>query len=355
MTEAMPVTFEDETITLDALQALHDQTGISGVPVAIERPASPGYGADGIELNADGISHRYVVECKRYADRREVAAQAKSRLSMFKQPGLLIAPYISKEIAEYCRQIDLQFIDTHGNAYLHSPGMRVYIKGEKDPSISMTIGRATGANPTALRIHFVLLCLPSMVNASFREIKESAGVSLGAVSAAFEDLKRRGFLIETGRGRERKLLDPSRLFEEWVTTYAIALRPKLKSRRFSAPDPDWWRTLRLDPQEAVWGGEVAAEQITGYLKPAAQTLYVVPAALNGFLRNLVSTHRLRADPQGQVEILEKFWNLPLEPNNPDVAPPVLVYADLMATLDPRNIEVAKMIRDRLQDAAFHQA
>lgn len=38
----------------------------------------------------------------------------------------------------------------------------------------------------------------------------------------------------------------------------------------------------------------------------------------------------------------KFWNFPTKP---DIAPPLLVYADLVATAEPRNLEVAKMIYD----------
>ena len=66
-------------------------------------------------------------------------------------------------------------------------------------------------------------------------------------------------------------------------------------------------------------------------------------------------NRLRADAQGDIEILDAFWNLPPTTDYPDVVPPILAYADLIATLDPRNIEVAKLIREKYIDDAFHQA
>jgi hypothetical protein len=68
----------------------------------------------------------------------------------------------------------------------------------------------------------------------------------------------------------------------------------------------------------------------------------------------VADHRLRADPNGNVQILDAFWNLPDDPEHPDVAPPILVYADLVATLDPRNLETAKLLRERFIDHALHQ-
>ncbi len=51
------------------------------------------------------------------------------------------------------------------------------------------------------------------------------------------------------------------------------------------------------------------------------------------------------DERGAVEILEAFWK-PLEDEEPQTAPPLLVYADLMATGDPRNLEAARLVRER---------
>ncbi|MGD9182654.1 MAG: type IV toxin-antitoxin system AbiEi family antitoxin, partial [Desulfobacterales bacterium] len=48
---------------------------------------------------------------------------------------------------------------------------------------------------------------------------------------------------------------------------------------------------------------------------------------------------------GNVEILNLFWNFKLNTFNNDLVHPVLVYADLMATGDHRNIETAGMIYD----------
>jgi hypothetical protein len=47
-----------------------------------------------------------------------------------------------------------------------------------------------------------------------------------------------------------------------------------------------------------------------------------------------------------------FWNFPADPATPDVAPPILVYADLAATLDPRNLEAAKLVREQYIDRAL---
>ena len=139
-----------------------------------------------------------------------------------------------------------------------------------------------------------------------------------------------------------------------MTAHAERLRPKLNPRRFRAPDPGWWQQARL-PDGARWGGEVAAAKLTDYLKPAAATIYLKPARARDTLDRLVQEHRLRADPQGNVEILDAFWALPEEGTPGDLVPPLLVYADLMATLDPRNLEIAKRIREQYIEHALRRA
>jgi hypothetical protein len=47
-----------------------------------------------------------------------------------------------------------------------------------------------------------------------------------------------------------------------------------------------------------------------------------------------------------VEVRKRFWNFPGDPEHVDLVPPLLVYADLLATGDARCIETAKMIHDR---------
>lgn len=40
--------------------------------------------------------------------------------------------------------------------------------------------------------------------------------------------------------------------------------------------PDWWQRVDVTTYGAHWGGEVAAEKLTGYLKPETVTLYIRP-------------------------------------------------------------------------------
>ena len=52
------------------------------------------------------------------------------------------------------------------------------------------------------------------------------------------------------------------------------------------------------------------------------------------------------DPQGPVVILDRFWRFEVEWEFPNVVPPVLIYADLLATGDDRCRETAGMVYDK---------
>ncbi len=340
----------------DALATLTRTTGLNAAVVALEPKAMKGTRPDAaIEIKEDGKRFRFFVEIKA-VDRAVALAAAKHQLEPYGNKGVLVAPYLTAELAKHCRdKLGLQFIDTAGNAYLRAPGLYIFVRGERPQELAATtMGTRGGGTATALRVVFVLLCKPELLNAPYREIVTAAGVALGAVGWVFFDLERRGHVVGGRRKRNRRLVEATRLLDEWATNFPIKLRPKLNPRRFRAPDPGWWERARLE-EGARWGGEVAAAKLTDYLKPATCTIYLDPRKAREALATLVRENRLRTDPKGNIEILDAFWNLPPEGTHHDLVPPLLVYADLMATLDPRNLEVAKRIRTQYIEHALRRA
>ncbi len=150
-------------------------------------------------------------------------------------------------------------------------------------------------------------------------------------------------------------MEPKRLFEEWVTNYPIKLRPKLNPRRFRAPNAEWWKGAQL-PKGAYWGGEVAADRLTNYLKPATFTVLYghEPDKPVKISRHWSVPTGYGPTQHGDVEVLDKFWNFDGDANEPDLVPPILVYADLVAAQDTRNLEVARLIRERFIENVFRQ-
>ncbi len=95
-----------------------------------------------------------------------------------------------------------------------------------------------------------------------------------------------------------------------------------------------WKELELDDQ-TVWGGEAAAEILTGMLKPQVLTLYTTHTK-----GDIMKKFRLKPDPDGFVQAYKPFWKIEADQ---ETAPPLAVYADLILTGDERNFKVAKKI------------
>ncbi len=297
-----------------------------------------------VDLLVEHRKHRYRAEVKT-VDRFATPALIKAQSQEGRDPILLVAPFITREVAERCRQLHLPFIDTAGNAYLEGPGLFVYVVGQPRPA-ERREGKFRALNPAGLRIAFAIACRPALLQTTYREIAARAGVALGTVGPVLKDLETRGY-VRFRKGLDRKLLDPQRMIEEWVTHYPVSLRPKLNPRRFQA-DAERLHQTDLARQNAYWGGEPAAEKLTRYLKPAQFTIYAREP-----IGQLVAAARLRADVTGNVELLDTFWDFQADKDFPDVVPPMLAYADLLATHDGRNAEAARMIYEQRIAPTFH--
>lgn len=189
---------------------------------------------------------------------------------------------------------------------------------------------------------FGFLADSSMLNTPYRDIGNAVQVSTGAIAKAFATLETRGFISVTADGR-RLIRSPELLLSEWATGYMSRLRPKLAKFRFSGPPAsellnDWSPELGV----SAWSGEVAAEIIARHLHPATATIYMDQASeITAFVKRF----RLRADPHGSIEVVKPFWNMERFAGSFPTVPLHVVYADLIATHDARNLAVAELIFD----------
>lgn len=255
-------------------------------------------------------------------------------------PLLLITKYVNAQMAEQLRQDRLEFIDTAGNAFINQPPMYIFLKGNRLPEIPKQAPLKRAFKPAGLRMIYAFLCNPGLEGKTYREIAAATGVALGTVNWIMKELKELGFLLEM-RKRRYKLIQKENLLHRWATAYPEQLRPKQIQGRYRG-EQDWWQEKRLEPQIAQWGGEVAAARLTQYLKPEFITIYTEAHKLN----NLLIENRLKRDTAGDVEILARFWKLAGQWEYNDLVHPILIYADLLATGNQRNIETAKMIYEQ---------
>lgn len=321
-----------------AIAALAQTTGLEAT-IARE-PFHPQMRGDAlIDIHARTETYRFLAEVKNV---RHFATVGLVREQLGKVQSevrpLLVAPYVTRAIAEHCRELRLPFMDTAGNAYLEAPGLTVYVIGQPRPNEIANVDRYKAFTVVGMKVLFALLCKPDLAQANYRTLAEVANVALGTIGPVIQDLENRGFL--TQRKEKRLLTDTKRLMEEWVARYADILRPKVFRHRYFA-ETDRLHALDLLRYRGYWGGEVAAQRLTGYLKPENFTLY-----LEGNEKAVLTQARMRTDPRGNVEVLNAFWRFPLDQKDQDVVPPLLAYADLIATRDGRNREAAELIYDQ---------
>jgi len=325
-----------------AMRALETETGLNMRVMARE------FFVNGRQMDAlvhiDGpVPVELKAEIKAWAQHVNTGALIE-QIRQLGRGGILVTDYVNPNLAEKLRHNEIQFMDACGNAFIRAPQMFIFIKGKKRTETNFPLkDRQTRVfNTTGLKVTYIMLRDPEMVNAPYRDIARQANVALGTVGAVMQDLRRAGFLVK--RNKYRHLRNYARLLQRWVETYPEKLRPKLLIGRFLVEDLDWWNNIRITEFDAQWGGEIAAANYTNYLKPEIGTIY---AQENFQLAELIRAARLRkldewTEAVGmKVYIYTRFWKTLEE--ELEMVDPVLTYADLIATADPRNREVAREI------------
>ena len=338
-----------EAVFQDALRALRNMTGAEGKVVSCQGCKAWREPKTILDISINGKTESFLAEVKA-ADRISTIAQVKANLDRLLHNGfravrpLLVTPYITHQLAEECRRLNLSFIDTAGNAYIRMDDVFLYITGQ--PRAQRYEHEVYRANTQAgLRIVFALLCRPDLIAGTYREIAKLAGVALGTVGPVLKDLAQRGFVRRT-KAKGTKLQNAEKLLNEWVSRYPETLRPKLNPRRYRGDDKNL-READLDRLQAYWSGERAAEVLTGYLRAEQYTIYT-----RGLPQEVLAALRLRLDPGGNVELLTAFWLQELADPNQAIVPSILVYADLMMTGEARNIETANVVYEQVVQPAL---
>lgn len=313
----------------------------------------------------------FTVEIKKWAQHANLGALI-DQLRRMPGKALLVADYANPNMAMKLKQENLQFIDTAGNAYLNVPPMYVFIKGNKPVEKAVTTtntirngeppiyGRVNNRLPgggkikktraftnTGLKVIYAFLCNPELVTAPYREIAERADVALGTVGWVITDLKDMGFLAGRASKDDRQLQNLRKLLDRWVETWPENLQRKQLIGEFIVKDPYWWKQVDIKKYHGYWGGEIAGAKYTDYLRPEIATVYLQGDNYKQLIMDQrlgkATLRNLQAD--GWVRLYKAFWH-DKENGQTDIVHPVLAYADLIATGDPRNREVAQMIYDK---------
>jgi hypothetical protein len=278
-----------------------------------------------------------LIEFKQEINPQNIASVAAQLLQYTTGEHLMaMANYITPKAKELLIEKNINFLDRAGNMYLEIPGMLIRIEGKSNSSIVSAAYKGRAFSKSGGAVVFQFLMDPQLVNAPQRTIAKYAGVSLGTIPKVFEGLKKDGFLVKLNK-KDFKLVEYEKLLNRWIEVLDEKILPANFIQNYK-PVTTSAKLLLTDGVvngETQWGGEAAAALLTSYLTPEQYTLFTSNK------EELLKKYKLVPAQNGEIAVYKKFWNH--SEYNRDYVHPILVYAQLIATGDSRNIETAEMI------------
>lgn len=255
---------------------------------------------------------------------------------------LLICQYIPKPIKEALKTNGINYLETAGNCFIQKDGLFFYIN---DRAVTAMRQHKEGKlwKQAGLKFLFGILQQPELLNKPYRMIAEVTQVALGNIGPFIEELKDEGYIKNGVENHIPFLLLENKelLRNKWVELFNAVLKPKLKLGKFRFIDNKMMQDWKDIPANGFWwGGETAGALWTNFLQPEIFTLYT-----NEPKTKIMQQLKLVPDPNGNVELMEKFWNPVFNFNNK--VPALLAYAELITSLDSRNRETAQRLKENL--------
>jgi hypothetical protein len=254
---------------------------------------------------------------------------------------LLLAPYLATPTAKSFIDAGISFADEAGNIHLTlGDEYNWTVIGERKPPKPPQSERMT---PAAVQLLFQFAGNPESANWTVRDLAAAVGLSKSKVAELRLQFAQER--IFTTQGSERSPDANGELRDRLVSGYNQILRPKLVLGRFRYEEPS------VEQFVARLTNDAAAQKI-----PYALTGGPAADAMQHFYRSsevpvfLDAEHhralRLLPDRTGPLVLLKPFGDLVYwrEFEGKMVAPPWLVYAELLNGSDPRAREAAEQLR-----------
>lgn len=247
---------------------------------------------------------------------------------------LLVAEKLYPKVKKELRENRVNYLEGNGNVYINTDDLFLYIDTNEVAKTQKEKGNRAFTK-TGLKVIFQFLLKPELINQTQREIAEVTNVALGNIPLIMNGLLETNLIVRLNKN-EYVINNYEELLNKWITEFEQTLKPTLFKQRFRFQNKDKdWRTLQLNTDKTVWGGEPAGDIITNHLRPEKFTLYTKETT-----KELIINYKLLPDDEGEVAVYDMFWNNDYDTNT---APKELVYTDLMITDDKRCKETAKLI------------
>ena len=295
-----------------------------------------------IELTRNTAKQRYSVT---WVNKQNVGQLPPASAPNSDARPLIVGDHIGPRYGDQLRNLGFDYIDLDGNAFISFGDVLVDVRGRPRRRVGR-VERQTSENLFSARrsrVIFVLATWPVLLQRPLAQIAQAAGVSVGLAHSTIQLMQRSGFVTQDRQfepGRFEQLVDL------WVAAYPTGLSRKLEVAAFYG-EVDWKRLTRSNP-ELLRGGVSAVPEL---IRTGDAVIYTeefdVTTAVN---------HRWRTDGEKNIDVRWKFWLSPDPEMDPtrylSNVPPLLVYADLMASSDPRVHEVARVYKE--SNAGFWQ-
>lgn len=328
------------------LQILNDFTAITGIKVRWEPKGSSR------DAGIDGMLHLKM-------EKKQVSfpVEAKLNISTPHLPGLMelqrqnggllvFAGHIQPKVRNELKEAGINYMDAAGNVFVQSKDIFILIEAKRNKPVPEAM-KVQPFNKAGLKIVFQLLNNENLINGTIRQIAATGDVSLDSVHKTIGGLKQAGYLVPLN-AKTLAWDKKQELFEKWAAEYDTRLKPGLHVANFRFVKEEHfneWKELQFTNGRSCWGAEPAAELLTGYLKPEVLTIYTNENKLD-----LIRQYKLVPDPGGYIKAYKKFWSQDNFQEN--IAPPLLVYTDLINTGSKRNIETAQKVYEQFLQNKF---
>ena len=289
-----------------------------------------------IEINKEKI---YVEE--KYEVRPNQVQQIHKQAQLYAGETFLLASnYITPNAKELLKEYRINYLDSGGNLYLKLKKRIILIEGRYVQSPS-EIYKNRAFTKVGAKLIFTFLRRPNYVNLNYRSLSVVSTCSLGSISKIIDHLKEEQFII-TLPDKKLKLVQKEKLMNKWVEVLSQQLLPSMLIGTYNFANKRKWYEIDIKQKSGYkWGGEVAASILTQSLKPQEYTIYTSKKS-NEVIRAL----KLIPDMGGELKVYQEFWNDGSIGMYTDTVDPILIYGELIATSDSRNIEVANEIKQR---------
>jgi len=262
---------------------------------------------------------------------------------------IIFSNQISPSLHEYMVENRLNYIDLAGNMFIDRDSILININGKK----IMNRANLQDKNrlvfySSSLKIIFHLLHNKEFCQNNYRYISAVTEVSLGTITKTIKKLQSFDIL-----NNDKALIQPKELLEIWIENYARNMRSKLMIGKYSF-------TKKFDNTEIInrlgdlsqsfIGNEKSAEILDNYFQSKVLSIYA-----KDNVSEIIKRLYLKPDPNGELEILEMFWNIDEIKNsnylqashfNDKLVPLLLIYTDLINSNDSRVISEAKRLGEK---------